>query len=85
MAKFFDKYVNLVVIIGNVRKIKTKKGEDMGFISGSDETDTGDFIVFPKNSELLNTVRNNELVKVRGQVTRRNDKYQIIVSNIEKV
>jgi DNA polymerase-3 subunit alpha len=38
IVKFFDKYVDLVVIIGNIRKIKTKKGEDMGFISASDET-----------------------------------------------
>ncbi|MGN1337755.1 MAG: DNA polymerase III subunit alpha [Candidatus Coprovivens sp.] len=85
IRQFFDKYVNLVVIIGNVRKIKTKKGEDMGFISGSDETDTGDFTIFPKNAKLLDIVNKNDLVKIRGQVTRRNDKFQIVVSNIEKV
>ena len=85
IKNFFDKYVTLVVIINNVRKIKTKKGEDMGFILGSDETDTGDFIVFPKNNKFLNMVNKNDLVKIRGQVTRRIDKYQVIVSNIEKI
>ena len=85
IRQFFDKYVNLVVIIGNVRKIKTKEGEDMGFISGSDETDTGDFTIFPKKAKLLDIVNKNDLVKIRGQVTRRNDKFQIVVSNIEKV
>jgi DNA polymerase-3 subunit alpha len=85
MKKFFDKYVNLVVIIGSVRKIKTKKGEDMGFISASDETGTCDFIVFPKNNNLLIDIRKDDLVKIRGQVTRRLDKYQIVVSNIEKI
>ena len=85
IKNFFDKYVTLVVIINNVRKIKTKKGEDMGFILGSDETDTGDFIVFPKNNRFLNMVSKNDLVKIRGQVTRRVDKYQVVVSNIEKI
>ena len=85
MVKFFDKYVDLVVIIGGVRKIKTKKGEDMGFISASDETGSCDFIVFPKNNKLLIDIRKDDFVKIRGQVTRRLDKYQIVVSNIEKI
>ena len=85
MVKFFDKYVDLVVIIGSVRKIKTKKGEDMGFITASDETGSCDFIVFPKNNKFLLDIRKDDLVKVRGQVTRRLDKYQIVVSNIEKI
>ena len=58
---FFDKYVNCVVIIGNVRKIKTKTGDDMGFISGSDETGTCDFIVFPKNNTLINEITSLKL------------------------
>ena len=85
IKKNFDKFVELVVIIGNVRKIKTKKGEDMGFFLGNDETDSGDFIVFPKYFKYLSDLKVNDLVRVRGQVARRNDKYQIIVSNIEKL
>ena len=85
MVKFFDKYVNLVVIINSVRKIKTKKGEDMGFLSASDETGTCDFIIFPKNNNLLIDIRKDDFVRIRGQVTRRLDKYQIVVSNIEKI
>ena len=85
IKKYFDKYVTTVVIIGNIRKIKTKNGDDMGFILGSDETDNGDFIVFPKNYSMIVDIKKNDLVKVRGQVTRRNDQYQIVVSNIEKL
>lgn len=85
IKKFFDKYVNCVVIINSIRKIKTKKAEDMGFISASDETDSCDFIIFPKNNRYLTELRKDDLVNIRGQVTRRNDKYQIIVSNIEKL
>ena len=81
----FDKFVELVVIIGDVRKIKTKKGEDMGFFLGNDETDSGDFIIFPKYNKYLNMIKKDDLVRVKGTVERRYDKYQIVVSSIEKL
>ena len=85
IKNFFDKFVSSVVIIDSIRKIKTKKAEDMGFISGSDETGTGDFIVFPKANRYLIECRKGDLVIIKGQVTRRNDKYQIVVGTIEKL
>ena len=85
IRNYFDKYVTTVVIIDNIRKIKTKKAEDMGFIMGSDETGTGDFIVFPKNNRYLIECRKGDLVSIKGQVTRRNDKFQVVVSSIEKL
>ena len=57
----------------------------MGFVSGSDETGTADFIIFPKNNQFLTMIKKDDFVKIRGQVTRRNDKFQIIVSNIELI
>ena len=85
MKEYFDKYIDLVVIVGSIRKISTKKGEDMGFFTGSDETSTEDFVIFPKNSKFLYEIKKDNLIKVRGQVTKRNDKYQIVVTNIEKL
>lgn len=85
IKKYFDKFVSLVIIIDSIRKIKTKNGDDMGFFSGSDETGVADFIIFPKNNRFLNEIRKGDFVKVRGQVTRRNDRYQVVVSNIEKI
>lgn len=85
IKNYFDKFVFSVVIIGNVHKIKTKNGEDMGFVMGSDETGSADFIIFPRNNKLLIDIKKDDLVKIRGQVTRRNDKYQIVVNNIEKL
>lgn len=85
IKKYFDKYINLVVIIGNIRKIKTKKGDDMAFLEGSDETSKIEFIIFPKNNKYLSEINKNDLVKIRGQVTRRVNEYQIIVSTLEKI
>ena len=85
IKKYFDKYVENVVIIGNVRKIKTKKGEDMGFLDCSDETGSLDYVIFPKKNAFLNEFKKDDLVRIRGQVTRRLDKYQIVVSNMTRL
>lgn len=85
IKKNFDKIVTLVVIVSSIRKIKTKKAEDMGFFSGNDETGSVDFIIFPKNNNLLNIIKKDSFVRVKGHVTRRNDKYQIVVLKIDKI
>lgn len=85
IKNYFDKYVDCVVIINSIHKIKTKNNDTMGFISASDETGFGEFTVFPKKNELLNSIKKNDFVRIRGQVTKRIDKYQIVVSNIEKM
>jgi len=83
ITKYFDKYVTCVVIVENVKKIKTKNNEDMGFILGADETGSGDFIVFPRYNKYLVNIGRSMLVKVKGQVKKRVDKYQVVVSNVE--
>lgn len=77
IKNYFDKHVKCVVIINSIRKIKTKKGDDMAFLVGSDETGTIDFVLFPKDINLLNFVKKDDLVTIYGVVARRLDKYQI--------
>ena len=76
------KNVVCYVMIDNIKRIKTKKNEDMAFISASDETDKCDFTVFPKNFYLLQNINKNDMIKVWGSVTKRFDKYSIIINNI---
>lgn len=78
------KNVVCYVCVENIKSIKTKKNEDMAFINASDETDTCDFTVFPKNYYLLQNIAKNDMIKVWGSVTKRFDKYSIIVNNILK-
>jgi len=70
------------VMVDNINKIKTKKNEDMAFISASDETDKCDFTLFPKNFYLLQDINKGDMIKVWGSVTKRFDKYSIIINNI---
>ena len=71
-------------MVDNIKNIKTKKGENMAFLLASDETGSMDFTVFPKNNYMLQNVHKNDMIKVRGNVTKRYDKISIIVSNIVK-
>ena len=76
------KNVICYVMVDSIKNIKTKKNEDMAFITASDETGKADFTIFPKNYHLLKNIKNNSMIKVWGSVTKRFDKYSIIVNNI---
>ena len=57
----------------------------MSFITGEDETGILDFIIFPNKNNLLTRFKKDDLVLVSGKVEKRIDKYQVIVSNLEKI
>ena len=81
----FDKVVDTVVLVEKIKKIKTKNGDDMAFLEASDETGTSEFTIFKEAFPGLKDVSVGSLVKVRGRVEKRMDKYQIVVSNISKI
>lgn len=81
----FDKVVDTVVLVEKIKKIKTKNGDDMAFLEASDETGNSEFTIFKEAFPGLKDVFVGSLVKVRGRVEKRMDKYQIVVSNISKI
>ena len=85
LKPYFDKRVKCVVLIEDIKKIKTKTNEEMAFINASDETAKGDFVIFPKKFHLLEKAENGELMTIYGTVSKRRDKYQVVISNIEKI
>lgn len=85
MPKYFDKNIKTVILVERISSIKTKKNEDMSFIDGSDETGNISAVVFPKKNNLLNDLKNSDLIYLYGQVTKRFDKYQLVVINIDKI
>ncbi len=84
IASFFDKYIKCVVLIENIRRIKTKNQEEMAFIEASDETGIGNFVVFAKQIRLLDDLKVKDIAEFQGRVTKRYDKYQVNVNNIIK-
>ena len=81
----FNKKVKGVYLVERINMIKTKKDEDMCFLSLSDETSTGDFVVFPKNINMIQDVKGNDIIEIEGTVERRLDKYQVVINRIEKI
>ncbi len=84
VKNYFDKHIKCVVLIEKIKSVKTKKGDNMAFITASDETDSLDFVVFPKAYYMLNDLKIGNIITVQGKVTKRFDSYQINIDYITK-
>ena len=85
IKEYFDKRVKCIVLIEKIKTIETKKKEKMAFVRASDETGSGEFVVFPNGYSLLKNIKESDLVVIGGLVTKRYDSYQINVNGIQKV
>lgn len=85
LSKYFDKFIEVTVLIENIKSIKTKKGDNMAFLDLSDDTGKISCTVFPKKTSYLNELKIGDIVKIKGQVQKRLDKYQIILENLTKI
>ena len=82
---YFDKIVDVLILVEKVKEITTKKGEKMAFITGSDETGSREFTIFPKTYAANPKIAKGDLLKIRGHVEKRLDEYQIIVQKIRSL
>ncbi len=82
IKEYFNKQIDVLILVERVKVIDTKKGDKMSFITGSDETTTLDFTLFPKTYKLYSNIARGDIIKVRGTVEKRLDKWQIIVNKI---
>ena len=85
LPKYFDKFIEVTVLVENIKSIKTKKGDNMAFLDLSDDTGKISCTVFPKKISYLNDLKVGDLVKIKGQVQKRLDNYQIILENLIKI
>lgn len=82
IPKYFDKSVDIVIQVSRTRLIDTKKGDKMMFVTGIDEFDKIDIVLFPKVFSSFDIVKDGFIVKIRGKVEKRFDKFQIIANNV---
>ena len=85
LPKYFDKFIEVTVLIENIKSIKTKKGDNMAFLDLSDDTGKISCTVFPKKISYLNEIKIGDIVKIKGQVQKRLDNYQMILENLTKI
>ena len=83
--KYFDKTINTVVMIDNIKEISTKNKEKMAFYTVSDEYGKISLILFPKIYEKYLFIKKGDIIKVLGKVEKRMSDLQIIVNTIEKL
>jgi len=82
LNKYQNKKIKTLVFIDKIKTIKTKKGEDMAFLTGSDEQTNTQYILFPKVYNLYNYLERSNIIKVEGKVEKRLNELQIIVDKI---
>lgn len=85
IESYFDKNVNIIINVDKFREVNTSKGDKMAFITGSDEVSTIDIVMFPSTYSKYSDINNNDILKINGRVEKRFDKYQIVVSELEKL
>ena len=85
VEKNFGKQVDTLILVDKIKTINTKKGDKMAFITGSDETSTLEYTLFPKTYNNYPDIQRGDLLKIRGNVERRLDQIQVIVNKIKKL
>ena len=82
IGNYFNKRVNMIILVEKVKVIETKKHDKMAFVVGSDETSNRDFTIFPKVYEKYPDISKGDILKVNGNIERRYDNLQIVVNDI---
>lgn len=85
VTNFFDKHIKCVVLVEKIKTVKTKKGDNMAFITASDETDSKDFVVFPLAFYMITNLRVGDIITLQGKVTKRFNEYQINIDFLKKI
>ncbi|TKC15784.1 DNA polymerase III subunit alpha [Robertmurraya kyonggiensis] len=81
-----QKMVKSLVHITDVKKIRTKKGEEMAFLALSDQSGDLDGVVFPvvfKRFMLL--LQKGNIVFIEGKIDFRDGKKQFVIQNVQDV
>ena len=85
VSDYFDKFIDVVVLVDKIRNIKTKNNEMMCFITGSDELTNIDVVLFPRVYESYTNIKVGDILKINGRIEKRFDQYQLVVNNIENI
>ena len=84
IKEYFNKIIDIYLMVDNKREIITKKNEKMLFLTGSDEFGSIELVVFPKTYERFYNITRGDVLKFNAKVEKRVSDYQLIVNNIEK-
>lgn len=82
LAKYFDRIIDTIVYVDKIKIIETKKKDKMCFITGSDEVENVDVVLFPRVYQAYSHLEVGDIIKVKAKVEKRFDKLQLVVNQI---
>ena len=85
LKMYFNKTITIYLLVDKKREINTKNNDKMLFLTGSDEYNSIELVVFPKVYGNYYNITRGEVYKFLCNVEKRNSSYQLIVKTIEKV
>lgn len=79
-----QKAVKCAVIIQSIKKIRTKRGDPMAFMSVGDETEDIETVIFPELYRAENRWLTEErLIIIQGKIEMRNGRIQMLISEMK--
>jgi DNA polymerase-3 subunit alpha len=86
LAEHKGKKVKVFLVIVEVKRHVTKKGETMAFLKVEDMSGQAEAIVFPRTfQEILTSLEENKSFLVTGKVDKQEDKIQLIIEEAESL
>lgn len=80
------KHVTSAGIIQSIRKIRTKRGESMAFVTVSDEKTEVDAVIFPNVfRDVSQWLDEQQIVQMSGKVEERNGRMQYVIDRIQRL
>ncbi len=83
LDKYFDKAINIVLLVDRKNEVTTKKNDKMLFVTGSDEISNVDIVLFPATYEKYPNIQIGDVLGINARVEKRFDKYQLVVNTIK--
>ena len=83
LHSYFNQNINIVIYVDKMKGINTKKNEKMLFITGSDEVNIIDVVLFPKTYLNNSNIEVGDIILLNAKVEKRFDKLQLIANKIK--
>lgn len=85
ISAYFDKIINVVVMIDSIKEAQTKKKEKMAFLTVSDEYKKVTVVIFPNTYKSSFGIKKGDIIKITGKVEKRMSDFQLVANKIEKL
>lgn len=80
---YFDKIIDVIVLVDKIKIIKTKDNKKMAFITGSDESAHIDLVMFPDVYKKYDNILEGHILKAKVRVEKRMSRYQLAIITVE--